>query len=373
MKLKNKKKKDNDNIKFGCYIYQDDLRFKDILHIALECERLGYDSIWLKDNYIPWLYDYLVSQSGNNNNTTTNNRTRSNRQYRQEHHQNQVQQQYQKSIENKSMLECWTVLSSLAVLTTKIKLGTILVNLYRNPAIVAKMASTLDNISNGRLELGLSAGWYQKEAESYGVTFPTGYTRVEMLKESIILIRKLLDPNNIAKISFKGRYYNISNSECNPKPVQKPHLPLWIGGGGKKTLNIATKYADAWIYGLCSFDEYLEKISFLKQNWENDDYGNNRIRCSRSYGEMTTGWHGILLLGKDKDELKKRKIRVLDRKAQLKDSNFIISGTPNRILNEINKYLNIGVTYFIIYFPDLPDKLSLRLFAEHIISHIRST
>jgi alkanesulfonate monooxygenase SsuD/methylene tetrahydromethanopterin reductase-like flavin-dependent oxidoreductase (luciferase family) len=370
LKLKNTKKKDN--IKFGCYIYQDDLGFKDILHIALECERLGYDSIWLKDNYIPWLYDYLVSQSTNN---TTTNMTGSNRQYRrQEYHQNQVQQQqYQKLIGNKSMLECWTVLSSLAVLTTKIKLGAILVNLYRNPAIVAKMASTLDNISNGRLELGLSAGWYQKEAESYGVTFPTGYIRVEMLKESIILIRKLLDPNNIAKISFKGRYYNISNSECNPKPIQKPHLRLWIGGGGKKTLNIATKYADAWIYGLCSFDEYLKKVSFLKQNRENHDYDNNRIRCNKSSGEITTGWHGILLLGKDKEELKKRRIRVLDRKTKLKDSNFIISGTPNRILNEINKYLNIGVTYFIIYFPDLPDKMSLRLFAEHIISHIRNT
>ena len=112
------------------------------------------------------------------------------------------------------MLECWTTLSSLASVTTKIRLGAILVNLNRNPAIVAKMASTLDFISNGRLEIGLSAGWYQKETQAYGIVFPIDSIRVEMLEESVIILRKLLttedNNNNHGKISFRGKYYNLS-------------------------------------------------------------------------------------------------------------------------------------------------------------------
>ncbi|MGC2428925.1 MAG: LLM class flavin-dependent oxidoreductase, partial [Nitrososphaeraceae archaeon] len=341
----------------------------DIVHIALECERLGYDSIWLKDNYIPWIQDYLVSHLNNNANIrklTKNKYTE---------HQKQIQllqlQQLQEQNEsNRTMLECWTILSSLVPLTRRIKLGAILVNLFRNPAIVAKMASTLDNISNGRLEFGLSAGWYQKEAKAYGVAFPSGSTRVEILKESIIIIRKMLHSsnnnknNNNAKLSFKGKYYNISNAECNPKPIQKPYLPIWIGGGGKKTLDIVAKYADGWNYGLCSFEEYLQKTSFLKHYY-------NKMTV-RNYKDIIRGWHGILLLGKDEEELKKRKNKLLDKKGKWKGSNLIISGTPNTILNEITRYLNIGVTYFTIYFPDLPDTRSLQLFAEHIIPNVRS-
>jgi alkanesulfonate monooxygenase SsuD/methylene tetrahydromethanopterin reductase-like flavin-dependent oxidoreductase (luciferase family) len=368
--------KENNNIKFGCYIYQDGLTYKDIVHIALECERLGYDSIWLKDNYIPWIQDYLVSHLNNNANIrklTKNKYTE---------HQKQIQllqlQQLQEQNEsNRTMLECWTILSSLVPLTRRIKLGAILVNLFRNPAIVAKMASTLDNISNGRLEFGLSAGWYQKEAEAYGAPFPSGSARVEMLKESVMILRKMLysDNNNVnnkSNISFKGKYYNISNAECNPKAVQKPHLPIWIGGGGKKTLSLVANYADGWNYGLCSFNEYLEKTSILKQYFDiNNNNDNNTKVIARSYQDIIRGWHCILLLGRDEKELKKRRIKLLDKR-EWKDSNVLISGTPNRILNEITRYLKIGVTYFTIYFPDLPDTTSLKLFAEHVIPNIRN-
>jgi len=217
-----KAKEKNKNIKFGCYIYQDGLRYKDVLRITLECERLGYDSIWLKDNFIPWIQDYLISRLDNNNNNAKG-RSLPKNQYSQ-HELNQLQQ-YQEPPESRAMLECWTVLSSLVSLTRKIKLGAMLVNPYRNPAIVAKMASTLDNISHGRLELGLSAGWYQKEAKAYGVAFPSGSTRVEMLKESIIIIMKMLDSSNniknnaYTKLSFKGKHYKISNTEFTPKPI----------------------------------------------------------------------------------------------------------------------------------------------------------
>ena len=87
--------------------------------------------------------------------------------------------------------------------------------------------STLDHISNGRVDIGLSAGWYQREADAYGVAFPTASVRVEMLEESVIVLKQMLraeNTNNNDKISFKGTYYNISNTECNPKTIQ-PKIP----------------------------------------------------------------------------------------------------------------------------------------------------
>jgi alkanesulfonate monooxygenase SsuD/methylene tetrahydromethanopterin reductase-like flavin-dependent oxidoreductase (luciferase family) len=274
------------NIKFGCYIYQDSLKYKDILLTTLECEKLGYDSVWLKDNFIPWIQDYISLDSNTGSNTNNSS----------DFHK-QEKQQYNEEPTETMMLECWTTLSSLVPVTTKIRLGAILVNLYRNPAIVAKMASTLDHISNGRLDIGISAGWYQREADAYGVAFPTASVRVEMLEESVIVLKQMLRAENNGKISFKGRYYNISNAECNPKPIQSPRIPIWIGGSGKKTLKVVAAYADGWNYGLCTYDEYVEKLTLLK-NYCHDG--------SRNYDNIIKAWHGILFLGIDESELRSR-------------------------------------------------------------------
>jgi alkanesulfonate monooxygenase SsuD/methylene tetrahydromethanopterin reductase-like flavin-dependent oxidoreductase (luciferase family) len=354
-----KAKEKNKNIKFGCYIYQDGLEYKDILRTTLECEQLGYDSVWLKDNFIPWIQDYIYFNSNTDNNNSEL--------HRQEQNQ---EQHYKQKPSERMMLECWTTLSSLVSVTAKIRLGAILVNLYRNPAIVAKMASTLDFISNGRLDIGLSAGWYEREAHAYGVAFPAGSVRVEMLEESVIILRQMLstenDDNN-GKISFKGRYYNISNAECNPKPIQKPHIPIWIGGGGNGTLKVVAKYADGWNYGLCTYDEYAEKLSVLMNYCHN-----NNLTGSRNYDDIIKGWHGILFLGIDETELRSRNMNI-SYEGIKNDSKLVFAGTPKTILREIKRYLNIGVTYFTVCFPDLPDTRSLQLFAEHIIHHFRNS
>jgi alkanesulfonate monooxygenase SsuD/methylene tetrahydromethanopterin reductase-like flavin-dependent oxidoreductase (luciferase family) len=346
-----KAKEKNKNLKFGCYIYQDGLEYKDILRITLECEKLGYDSVWLKDNFIPWIEDYISFKSNRNNSEP--------------HGQENCQE-----LPDRMMLECWTTLSSLVSATTKIRLGAILVNLYRNPAIVAKMASTLDFISNGRLDIGLSPGWYQREAQAYGIAFPAGSVRVEMLEESVIILRQMLgaeNQNNNWKISFKGKYYNILNAECNPKSIQKPHIPIWIGGSGKKTLKVVAKYADGWNYGLCSYDEYEEKLSVLKNYCHN-----NNVSGNRNYDDIIKAWHGILFLGMDESELKSRNMNISYKNATRKDSKLVIAGTPNTILTEIKRYLNIGVTCFTVCFPDLPNTRSLQLFAEHVMHHFRN-
>ena len=175
------------------------------------------------------------------------------------------------------------------------------------------------------------------------------------------------DHNN-GKISFKGRYYEISNTECNPKPIQKPHIPIWIGGGGKRTLKVVAKYADRWNYGLCSYDEYAEKLSVLK----NYCRSNNTVLGSRNYDDIIKAWHSILILGLDETELRNKNINISDKIGIRRDSKLVLAGTPKTILREIKKYLNIGVTYFTICFPDLPDTRSLQLFAEYIIRRFRN-
>jgi alkanesulfonate monooxygenase SsuD/methylene tetrahydromethanopterin reductase-like flavin-dependent oxidoreductase (luciferase family) len=120
-----------------------------------------------------------------------------------------------------------------------------------------------------------------------------------------------------------------------------PRIPIWIGGSGKKTLKIVAAYADGWNYGLCTYDEYVEKLTLLK----NYCHDNNKVSVSRNYDDIIKVWHGILFIGIDETELRRIKI----------DSKLVIVGTPEIILREMKKYLNIGVTYFTVCFPDLPE------------------
>jgi alkanesulfonate monooxygenase SsuD/methylene tetrahydromethanopterin reductase-like flavin-dependent oxidoreductase (luciferase family) len=318
----------NENgIRFACYIYQQGLEYTDIRRIVLECEKLGFDSVWLKDNFTSsWLNTYFSNKED------------------------------EEPSSEDPILECWTTLSSLATLTKRIRLGAILVNIHRLPSITAKMLSTLDIISNGRIEFGLSAGWYENEIKSYGLPFPKASTRVEMLEEGIIIIKRMLTEN---QASFEGRHYTIKDAKCSPKPIQKPHPPIWIGGGGKKTLQLVAKYADGWNYGLCKYDEYLSKISILR---------NCCKTVGRDYEKIVKAWHAIMLLGQDDNEI----IMLKNRMDKWKKTVAIL-GTPNDIIREIKRYMVIGgVRYFTIHFPDLPDLRSLNLFAKSVIPYFRN-
>jgi len=144
-----------------------------------------------------------------------------------------------------AMLESWSTLAALAALVPRLRVGTIVLgNTYRHPAVVAKMAAQVDIISGGRLLLGMGAGWQENEHEAYGIPFYTMRERLERLDEACQVIRSLW----IQKRSdFKGRYYQLSDAPCDPKPVQSPHPELMIGGGGERiTLRAVARSADLW-------------------------------------------------------------------------------------------------------------------------------
>ena len=144
-----------------------------------------------------------------------------------------------------AVLEAWSSLAALAALVPRMRVGTIVLgNTYRHPAVVAKMAAQVDIISGGRLLLGLGAGWQQNEHDAYGIPFYTLRERLERLDEACEVIRSLWTQR---RSGFKGRYYQLSDAPLDPKPVQKPHPELMIGGGGERvTLRIVAKHANHW-------------------------------------------------------------------------------------------------------------------------------
>jgi F420-dependent oxidoreductase-like protein len=142
-------------------------------------------------------------------------------------------------------MEGWTTLTALAQATERIRLGVLVTgNVYRHPAVLANMAATLDIISNGRLELGLGAGWNQEECDAYGIDLPPLKERFDRFDEACQVVLGLLRDETT---DFDGKHYRLTAARCEPKPVQRPHPPLCIGGGGeRRTLRAVARYAQHW-------------------------------------------------------------------------------------------------------------------------------
>ncbi|MBI4516085.1 MAG: LLM class F420-dependent oxidoreductase [Deltaproteobacteria bacterium] len=167
--------------------------------------------------------------------------------------------------------ECFTTLSALAEATRTIRLGQMVTcNSYRSPSYLAKVTACLDVISGGRLDVGVGAGWYAEEYEAYGYEFPDIRTRLRMLKEACEILKRLWTEE---RVTYSGQYYRLKDTICEPKPLQKPHPPLLIGGSGEKVLlRYVARYADAWNANL-PFDEYARKVAILRQHCK--DIGRN--------------------------------------------------------------------------------------------------
>lgn len=331
--------------KFGVMISQNGLNYPLIEKITLESERLGFDSIWL--------HDHLFFNS------------------------------------QKSYPECLTLLSALSAKTTKIRLGTLLLNVsYRQPSLLAKMAATLDVISNGRLEFGIGAGWRKEEYIAYGFPFPSAAVRIQQLDEALSIIKKLWTEE---KANFNGKYFSINNAICNPKPIQDPHPPIWVGGTGKLLLNIVAKHANG-----CNFrgpklspDEYNKKLNFLRRICAN---------TGRNFDDMHKSFLTKVFAGENKkqviNQIKRQRPSIRDLMSSKtitqairqpkKAATFltsrlhstpqsIISGTPEECIEKIREYIDVGVNYFMLTFPYLENFKSLEVFAEKVLPEFKVT
>ena len=264
------------------------------------------------------------------------------------------------------ILECWTTLSALSTATEHIRLGTMVTcNGFRNPALLAKMAATVDNISKGRLELAMGAGVQQNEHNAYGLPFPSTKARIERLNEAAEIIKKLWTEENT---SYNGKHYIIQDAVCEPKPVQKPHPPITIGGSGEKlTMKVTAQHADRYDWGyLPSLDVYRHKMKALEKHCNT---------VGRSFDDLEKScWPaGQIFIGENKKDLKKRALRWLPKGVSLKDfmkTSFV--GTPEEFIQQLKPYLKLGVTHIMLFFGDLPNLEGVRVFAENVVQEIDS-
>lgn len=267
--------------------------------------------------------------------------------------------------------ECWTLLSAIAGFTDDVNIGSlVLSNDYRNPALVAKMAATLDVISGGRLELGLGAGWHEPEYNAYGWEYRDGFERLMRLDESIRLMKKMWTEN---EPSFDGDWYDIDGAYCEPGPVQEPHPPILVGGTGEEvTLKLVAKHADVWNTDVFNGDpETLKrKIGVIEDHCET---------VGRDSDEIDYSWDGHVICTRDKSELDQLLDLMLpiqfedeyldqsDIETEEDAREYFIMGTPEECIEAIEQRIDVGVTKFQFWFVDFPSADGVELFADEVM------
>lgn len=176
-------------------------------------------------------------------------------------------------------LEGWTMLAAMGVEVRRARIGCMVTGVtYRHPAVLANMAVTVDHISNGRLEFGIGAAWHELEHRGYGIDYPSPGTRIEMLDEALTLIKMLWTEKTS---NFAGKYFRLEDARCEPKPIQKPHPPIVVGGSGrKKTLRVVAKHADEWNTPGQDPADWQELNAVLDQHCDAIERKPNEIRRS---------------------------------------------------------------------------------------------
>src|SRR5215210_7130245 len=162
-------------------------------------------------------------------------------------------------------LEGWTLLAAYAARTTRLRVGLMVTgNTYRHPAVLANMAATVDVISNGRLDLGIGAGWNEYEHTSMGIPLYTPGERIRRLGEACEIIKLLWSQPTT---DYDGRYYQLKEARCEPKPIQKPYPPFVIGGSGEQlTLRVVAQYANIWNFSGGPVEQFQRKIGILREH-----------------------------------------------------------------------------------------------------------
>jgi len=285
-------------IRFGIQTGQQGVAWEDLLELWRKADAWGYDSLWNFDHFYPIFAD-----------------------------------------PEGECMEAWTTLAALGQATTRARIGCLVNgNTYRHPCLTAKMAASLDRITNGRLNLGLGAGWFELEHQSFGIDFKTVRGRLDALDEACQIIRGMFTQ---PKTTLRGKHYTVVDAMCRPGPVQRPYPPLLIGGTGRKVLlKLVAQHADMW----------------------------NAIGSAVTMGEMvaTLGRH-CDTLGRDPDQIEKTVVLPLcynaprEREALAcamaapmlqttpdlaRESLFI--GNAQECLDTVGRYRAVGITHFIL-------------------------
>jgi len=251
------------------------------------------------------------------------------------------------------VLECFTTLGAIAASTRRVRLGQLVLGMpYRNPALMTKMATTLDLISGGRTILGLGAGWHAREYQAYGWgEFEEVPVRMKRLEEGIRVVLKLWTER---PASFTGTFYRLDDVVENPAPLQKPHPPIMIGGSGEKvTLRLVAQYAQ-----LCNVsgdpETVQRRFAALREHCD---------RLGRPYEEITRSVYVTVIVGETEADVAAKRERL----GAYIPKNGALIGTPQALIAQLEEYARVGSQYTVLRMPDWVEPEAVQLFAERVI------
>ena len=305
-------------IRFGVTLPQFGATWPEVKEMALAAEEAGFDSVWVADHFF--------------------------------------------GVGSDDPLEAWTEMTAVAAVTRRVELGfLVLCNSYRPPALLAKMAVTLDQISDGRVILGYGAGWFVMEYEAYGYDFPSVGVRLAQLEEGLRVLKAMWTED---APTFHGRHYRIDAARCLPRPVRKPHPPILIGGAGEKVLlRLAARYADIWNNLGMYHRELPHKLGVLRAHCEH---------IGRDVREIEVSQQTIGAIALSADQARRRTDAVHEEVGFLTGAPELCpTGTPDEIIARLRQSIAMGITSFVISFGRHTAAEDVRLFGKEILPAFR--
>jgi F420-dependent oxidoreductase-like protein len=309
-------------VHFGVSLPQISRTWEETKSAALEFEGLGYDSVWLNDHLLGVPRPEIP------------------------------------------ILEAWSTLTATGAVTERVELGTLVSPPgFRNPAMLAKMAATIDQVTGGRVIVGMGAGWYEAEYRNFGYAFPPIKERMGQLGEALAITRGLFTQ---PEFSYQGKHFGVENLTITPPFTRQPHPPILVGGGGEKVLlRLAAQYADIW-NNLASNQSHLaRKIDVLKEHC---------AAVGRDFSEIRLSQQTLVLLAKDDAEAGP----MIERAQKLFGGHMgdvtgplAIAGTASRVKDQIRAHMDLGVDFFMMEFFGRDTREPARLFAETVLPDFR--
>jgi F420-dependent oxidoreductase-like protein len=258
--------------------------------------------------------------------------------------------------------DAWLTLAGLALQTSRIRLGTLMSPItFRYPGPLAVSVAQVDEMSGGRVELGLGAGWFEAEHTAYGIPFPPAAERFDRLEEQLAILTGLWETPVGQRFSFAGKFYPVTDSPALPKPVQRPHPPILIGGRGpRRTPQLAARYADEF------------NVAFVSTEQTAAVFGRVREACQaagRDPGSLVYSAGHTVCCGRDEAELARRAEAIgWDLATQRADG---LVGTPDEIVDRLGAFAELGATRFYLQVLDLHDLDHLELIASEVLPQVR--
>lgn len=310
-------------VRFGIITRLGGAEWGEVLSAWKEIERLGFDSAWLNDHLLGSF----------------------------------------PSAEDSPQLESWTTLAALAAETERVEIGTLVTaNTFRNPALLTKMATTVDIISEGRLVLGVGAGWTEREHHAYGIELGTARERAEKLDEALQVITKLWSGE---PVTFDGTYYSLDEAPLSPPSVQKPHPPILVGGQGKKWIvPLVGRYADRWNANpQVSPEGFRERIQIINDACAEVGREECPTRFSKFFQLVTIT--NIPFAG-----------TAIEFGASVaagdKAKHGLLAGSPSDIAEKIQAFVDAGANEILIALLEPYDHEHLRIIAEEVVPRVRA-